>query len=676
MPAHSHPDGALPTGIVTFLFTDIEGSTRLWQDEPSRMQRAMERHEAVVRAAVTAHHGVVVKMLGDGVHAAFSDALCAIRATLQLQNILADAAVTNGIALRVRCGIHAGPAQSRDGDYFGSTVNQAARLAATAHGGQIVVSAGVRSAALARLPPELWLKDLGPTLLRDFPNPEPVYQVVAPGLRVDFPPLRRPSIPNNLPRPATTFVGREHDIAAVANHLTQDRLVTVTGTGGIGKTRFAVEVASGFRERSADGVWLVELAALADPLLVISTVARTLGATEVARDSALETLKQHVADKELLLVLDNCEHVLASCREVAAALRDAAPHVRILATSREPLSVAGETVYPLGPLATPDKHAAMTDLERYEAVRLFRDRAALRRPGFAVDANNAFAVAEICRRLDGIPLALELAAARVRTFSVADLAAQLDQRLDLLAGGLVTALPRQQTLRTLIDWSYDLLTGREQTVFRCLAIFAGGWTLEAAEEVATGNEVPLPMVSALLTGLAQKSLVVVDETQQRYRMLETIRAYALEQLAAAGEAGATRRRHARYFRDRFDAAFDSWLRVGDEGWRSSYEPELDNVRAALDWALAADGDPALAVALAGASAPIFAESADAQEQAHRLTTAAAHVSSQSPEVDQARLYLWLGHLRSGIERPRAMSALEHSNRRGGRRAEETGRCLW
>ena len=499
-----------PSAVTTFLFTDIEGSSRLWEQEPVRMPRALARHDALARGAVERHRGTVVKMIGDGMYAAFADPLDAVNAALELQQALGDPAATEGLPLRVRCGVHAGTVECRDNDYFGNPVNRAARIMGTAHGGQVLLSHTVAVLVRDRLPDGVALRNLGSLRLRELASPERIYQVTHPKLRQDFPALRSlESTPNNLLQQVTTFVGRERELAELREALGATRLLTLLGAGGIGKTRLSLQVAAEVLDDYPDGVWFVELAPLNDERLVPQAVASVLGVKEEAGRPVTEALVRHVADRRLLLVLDNCEHLVQACAALAEQLLKSGPQLRILASSREPLRVSGEASFPVPTLAVPASQdpVAVETLRQYPAVRLFVDRATAVLPAFGLTDHNAPAVAEICRRLDGIPLAIELAAARVRALSVENIAARLNDRFDLLTGGNRTALPRQQTLRALVDWSYDLLAEKERVLFRRLAVFAGGWTLEAAEAVCSGGDVGEGEVLDLLANLVDRSVV-------------------------------------------------------------------------------------------------------------------------------------------------------------------------
>ena len=580
------------SAVTTVLFTDIEGSTRLWEQEPERMRVALAHHDAISRAAVESHHGIVVKTTGDGIYAAFDEPVGALEAALQVQNAVADASATGGIALHVRCGLHAGPVERRDGDFFGSTVNRAARIMGAAHGGQVLLSQALAVLVRDHLPAHVALRDLGLVRLRDLSSPEHVYQVAHPRLRENFPALRSlEATPNNLPQQVTSFVGRAPELATVKALLDETRLLTLLGVGGIGKTRLSLQVAADAMDAYPDGVWFVELAPLMDPRLVPQAVASVLGVKEDAGRPVLEALVKFVRDRTLLLILDNCEHLVHACAELAAQLLREGPHLKVLASSREHLHVAGERCYQVPALASPDPGQAVTvvALTQYEAVRLFIDRAVAMQPAFRLTQENATAVTEICNRLEGIPLALELAAARVRFLSVEQIAARLSDRLQILAGGIRTALPRQQTLRALIDWSHDLLTEKERILFRRLAVFAGGWTIEATEAVCSGGEIGEAEVMDRLGELVDKSLVMVAADGGRYRLLETVRQYAGERLTQSGEDNATRSRHAAFYLQFAEQVAPELLGPAQAAGLHRLDLERENILAAHGWYLRNEG---------------------------------------------------------------------------------------
>ena len=575
-----------PSAVTTFLFTDIEDSTRHWEEAPERMQPALARHDALTRTAVEGNHGSVVKMTGDGVYAAFRDPVDAVNAALQLQQALAPPEATAGIALRVRCGLHMGVAEHRDNDYFGNAVNRAARIMGAAHGGQVLLSQAVALVAGERLPIGSGLSDLGWIPLGDLAGSERVYQLTHPQLRQDFPALRSlEATPNNLPLQVTSFIGRERELIEVKRWLAKTRLLTLLGVGGIGKTRLSLQAAAAMFDDFPDGVWLVELAPLSDERLVAQAVASALKVKEEAGRSVQDSLAKHVQNRRLLLVLDNCEHLGPACAELAGQLLQAGPQVKLLTTSREPLHAAGEATYPVPSLTVPDPRQVMTveDLTHYEAVRLFIGRAVSAQPSFQLTPRNAAAIADICHRLDGIPLALELAAARVRALSAGQIAAHLSDRFRLLTGGDRTALPRQQALRACIDWSYNLLTEPERVLLRRLAVFAGGWTPEAADAVGTGGEIAATEVLDLLARLVDKSLVVVESGGERYRLLETVREYAQERLHDSDEGSATRTRHLQFFLALAERAAPELWGAEQGTWVARLELERKNLLAAHAW---------------------------------------------------------------------------------------------
>lgn len=515
----------------------------------------------------------------------------------------------DGISVRVRMGLHTGEPLSAETGYVGIDVHRAARICTTAHGGQILTSGATRELVEDDLPEGISLRDLGEHRLRDLARPQRLFQVVAPGLPIDFPPPKSlDSLPNNLPIQLTNFVGREREIAEVRERLATSRQLTLTGTGGVGKTRLALEVAARALESFPEGVWLVDLSAIVDPVLVPRAAASVLNIQEEAGRSLTALLGDYLLSKQALLVLDNCEHLATECAQLAEDLLRHCPAVRVVATSRETLGMVGEAVYRVPSLSLPDRRRlpAFDDLIQYEAVRLFADRAALSQPGFGLTQDNAATVARICGQLDGIPLAIELAAARVRALSVDAIASRLGDRFRLLTGGTRTALPRQQTLRAVMDWSYDLLTEPERVLLRRLSVFAGGFSLEAAQAVgvpAGGDEVE---VVDILTRLVDKSLVTVDPqgADVRYRLLETVRQYSREKLVDAGDADAVQRRHRDFFLTLAERAEPELHKASQTTWLDRLEGEHDNLRAALEWSLGQQGDDA-GLRLAAVLAPYW-----------------------------------------------------------------------
>ena len=587
-------DGSIPTGTVTFAFTDIEGSTQRWDRDSVAMDRAVRRHDELVRAAIAVHGGHVIKTVGDGFCAAFARPEEAIAAMLDMQRSLVaeDFSAVDGI--RVRAALHTGTTEERDGDYFGSAVNRVARLVAIAHGGQTIVSSVTADIVRGELPASIVLRDLGEHRLRDLTQPEHVYQVVVPDLPAEFPPLRSlGALPNNLPLQLRSFVGRDAEIAEIVALIERHRLVTLVGAGGVGKTRTSLQVAANLLDRYAGGVWFVELAPLASGDYVTSAISQALGLARSPDGDPLENLVRALKMKQTLIVLDNCEHVVdAAARAVAAILREC-PHVEVLASSRQALGVVGEATYRMPSLGVPSSaaHATLTAAasESYAAISLFVERARAVDNRFGLTDETAPIVADICRRLDGIPLAIELAASRMKMFAPRQLRERLDERFRILTGGNRDLLPRQQTLRALIDWSYDLLDERERLVFRRLGIFVNGFTLEGAVAVAGGDDFDEFESIDVLGSLVDKSLVLAEPQadELRYRLLESTRAYAAEKLDAANEREAVARRHLASLRGRFAELWDEKERTGRAtGLIGFLAAELEDVRLALDVALA------------------------------------------------------------------------------------------
>ena len=561
--------GAAPSGTVTFLFTDIEGSTRLWEASPDAMRAALERHDTLLRSAVDAHDGYVFATGGDGFAVAFPRAGDALAAAQAAQAALAGEPWPDDTPIRVRIGVHTGEASERGGDFFGPTVNRAARLMAVAHGGQVVCSPA--TAALAEV--GVGLRSLGEHRLRDLAAAVEVFQV-GDG---SFPPLRSvDAVPTNLPIVRTELIGRSHEVEGLRALVERERLVTLTGVGGVGKTRLALGAAGAAAAEFADGCWLVELAPLVDG----DEVVRAVSAAVQAPTSTADALAAYLADRRMLLVLDNCEHVLDAVADLVDAVLEHAAEVHVLVTSREPLGLDGEQVRRVQSLELPPADASAGEASVAPAVRLFVERAAAVQNGFVVDAGNVAPVVDICRRLDGIPLAIELAAARVRGMAPSEIAERLDERFRLLAGGSRRSQERHRTLLATVAWSYELLTEDERVVFRRLAVFPASFDLAAAEAVVGGD------VDDVVDGvlrLVDRSLVVFEADQNRYRMLETLRQYGADRLAEAGETDATRERHGRHFLG-FAAAVAPLL---DDFRYIETRPrvvgELDNLRATAEW---------------------------------------------------------------------------------------------
>jgi predicted ATPase/class 3 adenylate cyclase len=583
----------LPTGTVTFLFTDLEGSTRLWEEHPEAMRDALARHDEILRDAVEKRRGHVVKTTGDGLHAAFAVAADAVAAATDAQRVLVEEAWALPEPLRVRMGLHTGGAEVRDGDYYGPAVNRAARVSAAAHGGQVVVSHATEELIRDDLPAGAALTDLGEHRLRDLARPERIYQIDAPGLPDDFPPLRSiDAFPSNLPLQLSSFVGREREIANIAKELHEARLVTLTGVGGVGKTRLSIQVAAEVLPHYPDGAWLCELAAAADPETLVQVVAATLGVSPRPGLDLAASILEYLRTRELLVVLDNCEHLLDAAGRLSEGILRECSEVRILATSREGLGVEGEHLVALRSLGIPDAGAGRDAVAGADSARLFLERAHAAQADFDLDDAAADAVAEICRRLDGIPLAIELAAARVVAMHPREIAERLDERFRLLTGGRRTAVERHHTLRATVDWSYSLLAEREQTVFDRLGVFAGSFDTRAAEAVTSGDRIEEWDVVDALADLVAKSMVTADRATgtTRYQLLETLRQYAREQLDEHGTSDTWRRRHAQHYAT-FAEEVGPGLRSSDElAWRTRLTLDLDNLRAAVTWSIDRD-DP-------------------------------------------------------------------------------------
>jgi predicted ATPase/class 3 adenylate cyclase len=594
-----------PSGTVTFLFTDIEGSTQLAQKYPDAMPALLARHHEILNQSIQLYDGYVFQIVGDSFAVAFHSASEALNAALNAQqNLYHESWIPAPI--KVRMGIHTGTAQLNDEKQYAgyATLASTQRIMSAGHGGQILISGATRELARDSLPLNSELIDLGEKRLKDLLRPEHLYQLNISGLPISFPPLKTlDSFPNNLPTQLTSFIGRENEITEVKQELESHRLVTLTGSGGTGKTRLSLQVAADLLEKFEHSVWFVELAPLTDPDLIPQTILSTIGISEQQGKTPIEILKEYLREKKVLIVLDNCEHLIEASANVVNTLLNTAPNLKIMASSREALGVKGEASYPVPSLSLPDiKHLPVIEqLYQYEAVRLFIDRTLLVAPHFDVHKNNAPFIAQICYRLDGIPLAIELAAARVKVLSVEQISKRLDDRFRLLTGGTRTALPRQQTLRALIDWSYDLLTENERLLLRRLSVFVGGWTLEAVEEVCVGQDDILPYdILDLLTQLVNKSLVVVMEHshsgETRYRMLETIRQYAREKLLEAGGSEIVRDKHLAYFVKLTKQAEPELYRSNQLQWLNRLEDEIDNLRMAMEWGLETDAESGLRIA--------------------------------------------------------------------------------
>ena len=588
----------LPSGTVTFLFTDIEGSTKLAREHGENWEALRAQHHSILREAIESNQGYVFQIIGDAFCAAFHTVKDGLNAAIRAQRALQSSEV---LPLHVRMGIHTGEAESHNGEYRGYlTLSMIQRVMSAGHGGQILVSGASEILVRGQLPKEVSLRDMGKHKLKDVPQPVRFFQVVAPDLQSEFPPLRAMDVfPNNLPTQLTSFIGREKEMLEVTQMLKQSRLLTLTGSGGTGKTRLSLQVASGILEQFKDGVWLIELAPISEPALVPNTVANILRLRVEDSRPLMDAVMDWLRDKETLFVLDNCEHLIDACAQFANTILGHCRGVRILASSREALGIAGEAAYRVPSLPTPNEPMDITQLETFDSVRLFIQRATLTLPTFQLTDDNASFVAQICSRLDGIPLAIELAAARVRALSVEQIAERLDDRFRLLTGGSRTALPRQQTLRALIDWSYQLLSEDERLLFRRLAVFVGGWTLDAAESVCGDGRSEFDVLD-LMTHLVDKSLINVEHNagESRYHRLETIRQYAREKLSDTDEVASLRDKHLAYFAGLAECAEVELQGRVQKKWLTWLEAEHDNLRAALEWSLKAQPETGLRIATA------------------------------------------------------------------------------
>jgi predicted ATPase/class 3 adenylate cyclase/DNA-binding NarL/FixJ family response regulator len=584
-----------PAGLLTLLFTDVDGGVRLWEADRDAMAAASARLDHIVREQVETAGGHVYKTVGEAQRAAFTDPVAALSSAVAIQRAAGAEPWASSLPIQVRMALHSGACAERDGDYVGPVVNRTARLLDVGHGGQVLVTAASYALLVDQLPGGIGLLDLGEQRLKDLGRAERVFQVTGSGLAEGFGVLRSlddPALRHNLPSQATSFVGRTAELAELRALVSGgSRLITITGPGGIGKSRLALQVAADALDGTGDGVWLVELAPVAEPELVARTAAAALRVSDTPGRPMLDTLIDGIRDRDLLLILDNAEQLLGAVAELAAAVIRSCPRICLLVTSREPLGISGEHVFRVPGLGVPPADLAAPDLlAAFESVQLFAEHAALHQRGFIVDDANAAAVAAICARLDGIPLALQLAAARLDSLSAAEINARLDQRFRLLTTGNRSALPRHRTLRALIDWSYDLLSSEERFVFDRLSIFAGGWTLDAAEAVVHGGDVAEWQVLDLLAALVGKSLVQAEVIYglTRYRFLETVRHYAAERLALHAASGPPDARVAH--RDHYLSLVETAavrLRGPDElSWLDRIEAEFDNIRAALAFSIA------------------------------------------------------------------------------------------
>ena len=639
------PVTTLPTGVVTFLLTDIEDSTPMWERAPDLMTGVIARHYEILHSAVTDHGGAlpVEQGEGDSIVAAFRTGSDAVAAALVAQQALAAESWPDGVEVAVRMALHTGEAKLRDlGNYAGETIIRTARLRALAHGGQVIASRQCVDLIGDALPGSADWLDLGAYRLKGLGRPEQVFQLLHPELAAEFAPLRGPdSVTNNLPTQLTPFIGREAELAQLHALLDDTRLLTVTGSGGCGKTRLALEAATDRVERHPDGIWYVELAPLGETSSVVSALAAVLNVRETAGESLLDALVARLADRHALVVIDNCEHLIDECVNLVEALLRGCPPLQIMTTSRQPLNVPGEVTWRVPSLRSPraDVEVTVDSLTQFDAVRLFVDRAVRARPNFTVDNDNAPHVARICEQLDGIPLAIELAAARVRSVSVARIADGLDDRFRLLRGGSTTLLPRQQTLYESIEWSHQLLDEDERILLRRLARFSGGFDLDATEAVCSFDPLDEYAVLDLLGSLVDRSLVVLDDEgpADRYRLLESIKQYARTRLDESGESDTVLDRHLDHFAALARRLAPDLETGAQREARPALEREVENLRVALEHA-AEQADPERLAALAFDLTLFWHQTAGFAQGDRWLALAAARLEgSESPMLSRV---LW------------------------------------
>ncbi|HLK58659.1 MAG TPA: tetratricopeptide repeat protein [Chthonomonadaceae bacterium] len=647
----------LPTGTVTLLFTDIAGSTQLWQDYPETMPVALARHNALMRAAIEGSAGYVVKTVGDAFMAVFPTALDGVQAAMQAQIALSAEPWPVDTPIYVRMALHTGVCDERENDYFGHEVNRTARILGVAHPQQVVLSQTVADLIASQLPESVMLLDLGPHLLKDLRTPEHLWQLCHPKLPSTFPPLASVNHwPNNLPVQLTSFIGRAAEIQEVKALLARSRNLTILGAGGSGKTRLALQTAVEVVQDYPDGVWFVELASVSDPSLVPQTVAMLFGLRPDPGRSLTQSLSNYFASRTLLLLLDNCEHLIEACARLTDTLLKACPKLRILTTSRERLAIPAEQMWRIPTLSLPPPQSALLpdntehgSADWGDALTLFVERARLQRPDFELTEQNITLAVEICRQLEGIPLAIELAAARIRVLSIEQVCERLKDRFKLLTGGSRTGQSRHQTLRATLDWSFDLLDARERALFARLSVFAGGWTLEACERICAGEEIEEWDILDLLTALVDKSLVMAEERNgaERYHLLETVRQYAQEKLS---DADLYERKHRDYFLNLAENARKQISGPTGPDILSLLETEHDNLRKAMDFSLQAEDGAEEGLRLPVALHLFWQIRGYITEGQERLERALAHPQAHRHILSRADALCAIGH-----------SALDQSN---------------
>jgi len=575
----------IPSGTVTFLFTDIQGSTKLAQENHDKYIASLEKHHEILYEVIDSKDGFVFKIVGDSFCCAFESPVNAVRAAIKTQIKLKENE-WDGSEIKVRMGIHIGEAEFIKDDYAGYvTLSRSQRIMSIAYGGQIIVSQIVFDTLKDLNLKDFSFKDFGIRKLKDIIVPEHLYQIVAEGLEDDFPPLKTEDARrNNLPVSVSKFIGRKKEIEEIKELFANIRMLSLIGSGGTGKTRLAVEILGGVLDEFENGVWLIEFSPVTDPELIVSEITTVLNVKEEPGKKLLETLKEYLKGKHIILLFDNCEHLLDKCSSIAMELLSSCPKLKIISTSRMSFNIPGETIYRIPPLSIPEniKNKTFKSLSEYESVKFFLEIANSINSNFNLTEDNIYYVAELCKRLDGIPLAIELAAKRINVLTVDKILDRLDNRFKLLTGGGSTALPRQKTLKAMIDWSYDLLEADEQELLQRLSIFMGGWTLEAAEEICSDDKIDMYEVLDLMTSLYDKSLITFKEVKGigRYGILESIKYYALEKLDGRKEEY---QKHLNYFID--FSSLEKHKAMGQFEWLNVMETEIDNIRRNIQWAI-------------------------------------------------------------------------------------------
>ena len=633
-----------PSGIVTFLFTDIEGSTKLAQKYAGKMHNILLDHENIFRKIISENNGYTFKSIGDAFCCAFEDSADAVIAACQIQMMLNNGK-TNDTDLKVRIGIHSGEAEWIGRDYSGYlTLARSNRVMSAAYGGQIILSKDVYTSAKSKTPSEISYRDLGQRRLKDLIHPVHLYQVLSEGLKEDFPPLKTLDLrPNNLPVQLTSFIGRENEINEIKSLISETHLLTLTGAGGSGKTRLALQAGAELLSDFANGVFLAELASLSDPLTINTEIASVLEINPDGKKDINSVLIDYLKEKELMIILDNCEHLVKECAELTDILLKSCPKLKILASSREPLHSIGELIYKVPVLSLPDVNSELDfeSITRFESVRLFTERANAVNVKFKITADNFRIIGQLCHELDGIPLAIELAAARVKILPVDKILERLKNRFNLLTGGKRTSLPRQQTLKAMIDWSYDLLSEKEKILFLRLSVFNGGCTLEAAEKICQDNNLEESEILDLISNLTDKSLLKVYESEYniRYTMLETIRQYGSYKSAESENSSALKAKYCEYYYKFTENSEEKLRGSGQREWLIRIKDDYENIRECIRASL--ENDSTLAMKFCSALGKFWEVQSYFSEGLEYIDRAMKNLNSEDPELTGKGLY-WKG----------------------------------